>query len=62
MKTEPAKRIYVERAATAELLHADLRTHRGLRQLPVRGTKKALALVRLHALSYNLLRAARLLA
>ena len=60
MNTASAKRIYVERAATAELLHADLRTHRGLRQLPVRGAKKAVAVIRLHALSYNLLRVARM--
>ena len=61
MKTEEAKRIYSERASTAELVNADLRAWRGLRQLPVRGLKKVLAAARLYALSHNTLSAASLL-
>lgn len=57
MKTDEAKRIYAERGATAELVNADLRTWRGLRQMPVRGQAKVRANVGLYALAYNLLRA-----
>ena len=57
MKSDAAKRIYVDRAATAELLHADLRTWRGLRQMPVRRQAKVRAVVSLYVLAHNLLRA-----
>jgi hypothetical protein len=56
MKTEDAKDIYKQRAATAETVHADFRRWRGLTQLPVRGANKVLAVALLHALTYNLLR------
>jgi transposase len=61
MNTDDAKHIYGGRAASAELVHADLRTWRGLRQLPVRGRQKALAFARLQALTYNVLRSGALL-
>jgi hypothetical protein len=60
MKTDDAKRIYAGRAAAAELIHADLRTWRGLRQLRVRGRDRALAFARLQALTYDVLRIAAL--
>lgn len=59
MGTEEAKKIYVERGATIETVNADLRAHRGLQQLPVRGCDKAKALALLHALTFNLLRIPR---
>ena len=57
MATADAKRIYTERAATAETVHADQRTWRGLRQLPVRGLANARCLVLWAALLHNILRA-----
>ncbi len=56
MKSNASGKIYKQRAATAETVHADLRTWRGLKQLPVRGQKKAKAVMLLYALTYNLLR------
>lgn len=61
MGTEDAKKIYVERGATIETVNADLRAHRGLQQLPVRGRNKVKALALLHALTFNLLRLPRAL-
>lgn len=55
MATEEAKEIYKERAATAETVHADLRTHRGLNQLPVRGLGKVTSIALLLGLTYNVL-------
>ena len=55
MGTAEAKEIYKERAATAELVNADLKEHRGLK-LRVRGLDKVLAIALLHALTFNLLR------
>jgi hypothetical protein len=40
MKTNEAHEIYKDRAATAETTNADLRCHRGLDRLVVRGAKK----------------------
>ena len=57
MATPAAKRIYAERAATAETVHADQRTWRGLRQLPVRGLAKARCIALWAALLHNILRA-----
>jgi transposase len=57
MATEKAKRIYPERAATAETIHADQRTWRGLHQLPVRGLGKAWCIALWAALLHNILRA-----
>jgi transposase len=56
MATEDAKRIYAERAATAETIHADQRAWRGLRQLPVRGLSKAWCIALWAALLHNILR------
>ena len=56
MGTDEAKAIYKERAATAETVNADGKTHRGLDALVVRGTTKVLATVGLFALTYDILR------
>jgi len=56
MGTEEAKRIYVQRAATAERTNADLRGHRGLDRLNVRGLAKVKSVVLLAALTFNTLR------
>lgn len=47
---------YKERAATSETVHADLRSHRGLRQMPVRGLDRIQSVALLMALTYNALR------
>jgi transposase len=57
MATEDAHRIYKERAATAETLHADQRAWRGFTQLPVRGLRKAWCIALWAALLHNILRA-----
>jgi hypothetical protein len=56
MGTEDAKRIYVQRAVLAERTNADLRGHRGLDRLNVRGLAKVKSVVLLAALSFNVLR------
>jgi hypothetical protein len=56
MGTESAKRIYVQRGAVAERTNADLRGHRGLDRLNVRGLVKVKAVVLLAALTFNVLR------
>ena len=60
MKTERAKSIYKHRCATAETVNADLREHRGLDRIPVRGLGKALSVALLAALTYDVLRAVSL--
>ena len=55
MEAPTTKEIYRERAATAELVNADLKENRGLK-LRVRGTKKILCIALWHALAYNLMR------
>lgn len=57
MGTDAAKEIYKERAATAETVNADLRTHRALDSFSVRGTEKALSVALLSVLTYDVLRA-----
>lgn len=59
MGTDEAKQIYKDRAATAELVNADLKAHRGL-ALPVRGLNKVLTVGVWYALAYNLMRWAAL--
>ena len=59
MATPEAKKIYTERAATAECVHA-LARNRGLRLLPVRGRLKVRAVALLYALVHNVMRAAAL--
>lgn len=55
MGTDDAKQIYKQRAATSETINADLKTHRGLTQLTVRGIKKAKCVALWCALAYNLM-------
>jgi len=55
MRTEEAKTIYKERAATAECVNA-LGRARGLTQLAVRGTAKVLSTLLLVAIAHNLMR------
>lgn len=55
MGTERAATIYRERGSVAECVNADLRQHRGLRQLPVRGLDKALCISLWMALAYNVM-------
>ena len=56
MATDEAKTIYRQRAATAEAVNADAKTHRGLNGLSVRGHPKVQASASLFALTYNILR------
>jgi transposase len=56
MGTPEAKKIYKERAATAERTHADLRCYRGLGPFLVRTLPKVRCVVLWAALSYNMLR------
>lgn len=55
MGSEQGKEIYKERAATSETVNADLRTHRGLQRLLVRGLKKAKCIALWCALAYNIM-------
>lgn len=55
MGTGQAKEIYRHRASTSERTNADLRQHRGLRQLPVRGIEKTLMVGLWMAITYNAL-------
>lgn len=55
METEEAKKIYRQRAATAECVNARGRAF-GLRQLTVRGTAKVLSVALIVAITHNILR------
>ena len=55
MASEPGKIIYQQRAASSETVNADLRSHRGLNQIMVRGLKKARSLALWCALAYNVM-------
>ena len=55
MAGDAAKTIYKERAATIETVNADLKQHRGLVQLTVRGLAKAKCIALWCALAYNLM-------
>jgi hypothetical protein len=55
MGGEPAKAIYKERAATSETVNADLKQHRSLGQLTVRGLAKTQCVALWCALAYNLM-------
>jgi len=59
MATEEAKRIYKERAATAECVNAQAR-NRGLVRLRVRGLEKVRAIALWYAIAHNVIRGARL--
>ena len=54
MTTEDAKAIYKDRAATAERINADLREHRGLTKLRVRGLDKVRSVILLMVIAHNL--------
>lgn len=60
MGTAEAKEIYKERAATAECVNAIAR-NRGLRQFPVRGADKVMAVLLWFALAHNVMRGLQLL-
>ena len=60
MSSPEGKQIYKLRASTNETVNADLR-HRGLRQLAVRGLKKAKCVVLWLALAYNIMTFAKVL-
>jgi transposase len=59
MATDEAKRIYRQRASTAECVNAIAR-NRGLQQFRVRGQPKIRAVMLLYVLAHNLIRAAAL--
>ena len=60
MATPEAKELYKQRASTIELVNADLKQHRGLKQFAVRGSKKVLTSVLWTLLAYNLMHALKL--
>lgn len=55
MGSEAGKEIYKQRASTVETVNADLKKHRGLVQLAVRGLAKAKCVALWSALAYNLM-------
>lgn len=54
MASEEGKQTYQQRGATSETVNGDLRTHRGLTQILVRGLSKDKCVVLWCALAYNL--------
>ena len=55
MGTPEAKPIYKQRAPACERANADLKTHRGLGRLPVRGRQKVLCAALWSSLAFNLM-------
>jgi transposase len=55
MSSEAGKTIYKERASTSEPVNGDLRSHRGLSQLAVRGVAKGRCVALWCALAYNVM-------
>ncbi len=55
MSTVQGQRIYRTRCSTSETVNADLKTHRGLRTLHVRGLGKVRCIALWSALAYNLM-------
>jgi len=55
MSSAEGKAIYKERTSTSETVNADLRCHRGLASLTVRGLKKVRCVVLWSALAYNVM-------
>lgn len=55
MGSEAGKEIYKQRASTVETVNADLKTHRGLDRLRVRGLNKARSIALWMALAYNIM-------
>ena len=56
MGSKKGKRIYQRRAPTSERVNADVKTHRTLNRMLVRGTGKVLSVALWNALTYNILR------
>jgi hypothetical protein len=56
METDEAKQVYTARAATAEWVNADARTHRTLAAIPVRGLRKVHTWALWIALAHNMVR------
>ena len=55
MSSAEGKEIYKQRAATSETVNGDLRTHRGLTQILVRGASKTKCVALWCALAYNVM-------
>ena len=55
MGSPEGKEIYKQRASTVETVNADLKTHRGMDRMRVRGLKKAKCVALWAALAYNVL-------
>jgi hypothetical protein len=55
MGSEEGRAIYKERASTVETVNADLKTHRAMGRLLVRGLKKAKCVALWSAMAYNLI-------
>ena len=55
MNTPAAREQYKVRASTCETVNADIKTHRGVGKLLVRGTAKVLSVALWSALAYNLM-------
>lgn len=55
MSSAEGKEVYKERASTSETVNADLRCHRGLGPMTVRGLKKARCVALWCALAYNVM-------
>ena len=53
MKSDEAKELYKQRAATSERTNAEMRTRRGLARFTVRGLEKVTTVTLLAALAYN---------
>lgn len=56
MMTDEGQRLYKDRGSTAEWLNADVRTHRVLDRIPVRGLRKVQTWALWIALAHNLMR------
>jgi hypothetical protein len=56
MMTAEGQRLYKDRGSTAEWLNADMRTHRVLDRIPVRGLRKIHTWALWIALAHNLMR------
>ena len=57
MRTDEAKEVYKQRAATIETVNGDLKEHRGLTRFRVRGLQRVQSCLLLYVLAYDLLRA-----
>ncbi|MBI3785669.1 MAG: transposase [Deltaproteobacteria bacterium] len=56
MKTAAAQEIYKQRAPTSERVNADVRTHRTMDRMLVRGASKVLCVGLWNAIAFNVLR------